>query len=90
MPELGFELENRQTRLAPGDFIWDPYIKEITFAYGRHAEMRFPTTMWVDGREHPNQGCIFARIIENLDGYARACKRTRYEGTKRMVTRRRG
>ena len=27
-------------------------------------------------------------IVENLDGFSRACKSTRYEGTKRMITRR--
>ena len=36
----------------------------------------------------PNRGRIFARIVENLDGFARLCKSLRYEGTKRMVTRR--
>ena len=47
VPALGYELENRQTRMAPGDFIWDPWLKEVTFAYGRHAGMRFPTTLWL-------------------------------------------
>ena len=89
VPALGYELENRQTRMAPGDFIWDPWLKEVTFAYGRHAGMRFPTTLWYGDTPHPNQGCIFARIVENLDGFARLCKSLRYEGTKRMVTRRR-
>jgi hypothetical protein len=88
MPSLGLELENRSTRLAPGDLIWDPYIKEITWAYGRHAEMRFPTTLWFGDRPHPNQGCIFARIVDNLDGFALMCKRLRYEGSKVMETRR--
>ena len=75
--------------MAPGDFIWDPWLKEVTFAYGRHAGMRFPTTLWYGDTPHPNQGCIFARIVENLDGFARLCKSLRYEGTKRMVTRQR-
>ena len=88
MPELGKILENRSTKMAPGDFIWDPWLKEITFAYGRHAGMRFPTTLWYGDQPHPNQGCIFARVVENIDGFARACKSTRYEGTKRMITRR--
>ena len=60
VPALGYELENRQTRMAPGDFIWDPWLKEVTFAYGRHAGMRFPTTLWYGDTPHPNQGCIFA------------------------------
>ena len=80
VPALGYELENRQTRMAPGDFIWDPWLKEVTFAYGRHAGMRFPTTLWYGDTPHPNQGCIFARIVENLDGFARLCKSLRYEG----------
>ena len=88
LPELGNELENRSTKLAPGDFIWDPVIQEVTFAYGRHAEMRFPTTIYsADGQPHPNQGCIFARIIDNLDGWATSCKRLRYEGAQVMTTR---
>ena len=48
-----------------------------------------PTTLWYGDTPHPNQGCIFARIVENLDGFARLCKSLRYEGTKRMVTRQR-
>jgi len=89
LPGIGLELENRSARLAPGDVVWDPYIKEITFAYGRHAFVNFPTTIYSeDGQPHPNQVCIFARVIENLDGFAVMCKRLRYEGTKKMVTRR--
>lgn len=81
--DLGYELENRQVEMAPGDFIWDPWIQEITWAYGRHAKMRFPTTIHTEeGGVHPNHGCIFARVIENLDGFATACKRLRYEGFK--------
>jgi hypothetical protein len=91
LPGMGLELENRSTRLAPGDVIWDPYIKEITFAYGRHAMVNFPTTIYgADGTPHPNQACIFARIVENLEGFAVACKRLRYEGTKPMTARRVG
>jgi hypothetical protein len=86
--ELGFELENRQVELAPGDFIWDPWLEEITWAYGRFARMRFPTTIHTDrGGEHPNHGTIFARVIENLDGFAAVCKSLRYEGYKVMEVR---
>ena len=88
---MGLELENRSTRLAPGDVIWDPYIKEITFAYGRHAMVNFPTTIHgSDGTPHPNQACIFARVVENLESFAVACKRLRYEGTMPMIARRVG
>ena len=88
LPELGYDLENRSSRLAPGDWVWDPYINEITFAYGRYAEVHFPTTVWLDDRPHPNQVCIFARIVANLDGFAAMCKSLRFEGTKMMrVTR---
>jgi hypothetical protein len=86
---LGYELENRFQRLAPGDMIWDPYIEEITIAYGRNAMVNFPTTVHTaDGKVHPNQACIFGRIVDNLDGFAVMCKRLRYEGTKVMTTRR--
>jgi hypothetical protein len=84
LPEVGYELENRNSKLAPGDWIWDPYIKEITFAYGRHAQVNFPTAIHMDGRVHPNQACIFARITEDLDAFAAWCKSVRFEGTKRM------
>jgi hypothetical protein len=84
MPSLGYDLENRSARLAPGDWIWDPYIKEITFAYGRYAEVHFPTTIWLDDRPHPNQACIFARIDDGLDSFAALCKSLRFEGTKFM------
>lgn len=84
LPALGYDLENRSSRLAPGDWIWDPYINEITFAYGRYAEVRFPTTVWLDDRPHPNQACIFARVDANLDGFAAMCKSLRYEGSKAM------
>lgn len=67
---MGYELENRSAKLAPGDWVWDPYIKEITFAYGRYAQVNFPTTIWLDGRPHPNQVYIFARMVENLDSFA--------------------
>lgn len=86
--QVGYELENRSVRLAPGDWIWDPWLEEITWAYGRYAEMRFPTTIHTEsGGIHPNQGCIFARITENLNGWARLCKSLRYEGYKVMETR---
>ncbi len=39
-------------------------------------------------RAHPNQVCVFGRVVENLDGFAVMCKRLRYEGTKPMTTRR--
>ncbi|WP_028922177.1 DUF3830 family protein [Pseudonocardia acaciae] len=84
----GLLLENRSSALAPGDIIWDPYIREITLAYGRHARVNFPTTIHVDGRPHPNQACVFARIVGNLDGFAVMCKRVRYEGLKVMRMRR--
>lgn len=84
LPGLGYALENRSSRLAPGDWIWDPHIKEITFAYGRHAQVNFPTTIHLDGREHPHQACIFARITADLDPFAAWCKSLRFEGTKRM------
>ena len=88
LPDIGYELENRSSRLAPGDWVWDPYIKEITFAYGRYAQVNFPTTIWLDGRPHPNQVCIFARIVAGLDSFAAMCKSLRFEGTKLMrVTR---
>ena len=88
LPGMGYELENRSAKLAPGDWVWDPYIKEITFAYGRYAQVNFPTTIWLDGRPHPNQVCIFARMVENLDSFAAMCKSLRFEGTKPMrVTR---
>ena len=84
---LGYELENRFQRLAPGDIVWDPYIEEVTIAYGRNAFVNFPTTIYTaDGRPHPNQVCIFGRVVENLDGFAVMCKRLRYEGTKAMTT----
>jgi hypothetical protein len=87
--KLGHELENRFQRLAPGDMIWDPYIEEVTIAYGRNASVNFPTTIHTkEGLQHPNQACIFGRIIDNLDGFAVMCKRLRYEGTKPMITRR--
>lgn len=83
--QLGYELENRSVRLAPGDWVWDPWLQEITFAYGRYAEVRFPTTIHTErGGVHPNQACIFARITDNLDAWAHACKRLRYEGYKIM------
>lgn len=86
---LGYELENRFERFAPGDLVWDPWIEEVTIAYGRYAGVNFPTTVFTkDGRQHPNQVCIFARIVDNLDGFAVMCKRLRYEGTKPMVSRR--
>ena len=84
LPGMGYELENRSSRLAPGDWIWDPSIKEITFAYGRYAAVNFPTTIWLDDRAHPNQACIFARIVENLDGFAAMCKSLRFAGSKSM------
>jgi hypothetical protein len=84
LPGLGYALENRSSRLAPGDWIWDPHIKEITFAYGRHAQVNFPTTIHLDGREHPHQACIFARITADLDRFAAWCKSLRFEGTKPM------
>jgi len=88
LPDVGYELENRSTKLAPGDWIWDPYIKEITFAYGRHAQVNFPTTVHMDGREHPNQVCIFARLLGDFDHFAAWCKSLRFEGTKPLrVTR---
>jgi hypothetical protein len=76
-------------RLATGDMIWDPYIEEITIAYGRNATVNFPTTVHTaDGQVHPNHACIFGRVVETLDGFAVMCKRLRYEGTKVMTTRR--
>ena len=88
---LGDALENRFQRLAPGDMVWDPYIEEVTIAYGRNAFVNFPTTIYADdGRPHPNQVCIFGRVVDNLDGFAVMCKRLRYEGTKPMTTRRAG
>ena len=56
VPALGYELENRQTRMAPGDFIWDPWLKEVTFAYGRHAGMRFPHHALVRRHAAPKPG----------------------------------
>jgi hypothetical protein len=61
----------------------------VTIAYGRNAFVNFPTTIYGnDGSPHPNQVCIFGRVVDNLDGFAVMCKRLRYEGTKLMTTRR--
>jgi hypothetical protein len=85
----GRVLENRSVRLTPGEFIWDPWMHEITWAYGRYAEMRFPTTLWYGDQPHPNQGCIFARVVQNdLDRFASMMKRLRYEGAKLVEARR--
>ena len=85
----GRVLENRSVRLTPGEFIWDPWMHEITWAYGRYAEMRFPTTLWYGDAPHPNQGCIFARVVAaDLDRFAAMMKRLRYEGAKVVEARR--
>ena len=81
-------LENRSVRLTPGEFIWDPWMHEITWAYGRYAEMRFPTTLWYGDEPHPNQGCIFARVVPgDLDRFAAMMKRLRFEGSKAVEAR---
>jgi hypothetical protein len=39
-----------------GDIVWDPYIEEVTIAYGRNAFVNFPTMIYTkDKRPHPNQ-----------------------------------
>src|SRR5215471_9474318 len=84
----GRMLENRSVRLTPGEFIWDPWMHEITWAYGRYAEMRFPTTLRYDQEPHPNQGCIFARVVpDDLDRFAAMMKRLRFEGAKTVEAR---
>lgn len=82
------ELENRTQRFCLGDMIYDPLLPEITIAYGRYAEVRFPTTPWFGSTPHPHQACLFAKIVENLQGFADMCKRTRIEGAKIIEFRR--
>ena len=89
VPALGYELENRQTRMAPGDFIWDPWLKEVTFAYGRHAGMRFPPRSGTATRRIPTRAASSRGSWRTSTAFARLCKSLRYEGTKRMVTRQR-
>ena len=50
--------------------------------------MRFPTTLWYGDEPHPNQGCIFARVVPgDLDRFAAAMKRLRFEGAKTVEAR---
>jgi hypothetical protein len=78
---LGYELENPQTEVAPGDLIWDPWIQELTLAHGEHARPRGAATVLTeDGCARPHRGCTFARITENLEGFASACERIADEG----------
>jgi hypothetical protein len=82
-------LENRTTRFLPGEFIWEPWIKEITFAYGRWAEVRMPTpTIWEQGVLHPQQAQVFAKIVPGqVTRFAHTIRRTRYEGSMPMTAR---
>jgi hypothetical protein len=59
---------------VPGDWVWDPHIKEITFAYSRYAQANFPRRSGSTGRPQANQACIFGWIVENLDSFAARCK----------------
>lgn len=57
--------------LRPGDDV-----HEVMFAYGA-ANLRFPT-------EDGWRGTVWAQIEEGLDDFARACRRMRMDGTKRI------
>jgi hypothetical protein len=86
---LGYELENRFQRLAPGDIVWDPYIEEVTIAlWAQRLRQLHDDDLHHGWTAAPQQVCIFGRVTENLDGFAVMCKRLRYEGTKAMTTRR--
>jgi hypothetical protein len=51
----------------------------------------FPTTLWFGDQPHPNQGCIFARVVENdLDRFDSMMKRLRSEGATLVEARRPG
>jgi len=88
------ELENRTQRFFPGEFIWEPWLKEVTFAYGRWAQVNFPTTPHYARSEggapepHPGQACVFASLTGGRNAWAQALRRCRYEGAIKMSARR--
>jgi hypothetical protein len=74
--ELGFEPEDEREEIEPGEFVWDPWIQEISWSYGSEAEARSPSIVYTeDGRMHRNRGCVFARVTEDLDAFADVCER---------------
>jgi hypothetical protein len=87
------ELENRTQRFFPGEFIWEPWLKEVTFAYGRWAQVNFPTVPMYSRESggppeyHPQQACVFASLTGGRKAWADALRRTRYEGAIKMTAR---
>jgi len=87
-------LENRTQRFFPGEFIWEPWLKEVTFAYGRWAQVNFPTQPYYARTEggpvepHPGQACVFASLTSGRNAWAQALRRCRYEGALKMTARR--
>ena len=79
------EAENQTTQTQIGDIGyycvdggrlagWPDDFSEVAFFYGRGARPGMPTG--------PVAMNLFARIVDNLDGFAEACDRIRLEGAK--------
>ncbi len=84
-PQIRIAPENQTTQSQIGDIGfyrvdggriagWPDDFSEIAFFYGRGARPNMPTG--------PVAMNLFARIVDNLDGFAEACDRIRLEGVK--------
>jgi hypothetical protein len=56
---------------------WPSDFAEIAFFYGRGSRPSMPTG--------PVSMNVFARIVENLEGFSRVCARIHLEGVKRLA-----
>ncbi len=86
-PSLRIPLENQMSQTEAGDIgyytvaggtiiEWPDELSELAFFYGRGSRPTMPTG--------PVAVNFFARIIDNLDGFAEACDNIRREGITRI------
>jgi len=92
-PSIRVPPENQITRAEAGDIAfysvtggrivdWPDDIAELAFFYGRGAQPAMPTG--------PVAVNLFARIVDNLAGFAEACERMRREGIQELRVERTG
>lgn len=90
-PSIRIQPENQTFHVVAGDvgyyafeggrvIGWPDDVAELTFFYDRGARPSM-----IDGPVPVN---IFARIVENLEGFAERCRRIRREGVKRFCVER--